>query len=127
MPALLTCPLCRGDVHAGSSGCLSCHLSMADVAKHQPRSTPSRVARAIGVRLAGVLLYAAAVAWTALQMRDALVFVVPAAVLGGGLLHVWKGRPWWGLIVFTVVVVALPLVMTPALGAGFWTNLRQGF
>lgn len=123
---VLTCPLCRGDVRAGSSGCASCHLPMSDVVKHRPRSGFSRALRGLGVRLAGVLLYTAAVAWTALQMRDALVFVVPAAVLGGGLLHVWKGRPWWGLVTFTVVVVALPLVMTPALGAGFWSSIRQG-
>jgi hypothetical protein len=59
-------------------------------------------------------------------MPDALVFVAPAAVLGGGLLHVWKGRTWLGFMVFTAVVILLPIVLTPALGAGFWTSVRLG-
>lgn len=124
--SVLTCPLCRGDVRAGSYGCASCRLPMTDIVKHRPAARGARTVRALAVRLGGILLYTAAVAWTALQMRDALVFVAPAAVLGGGLLHVWKGKPWWGLLTFVAVVVALPVIMTPALGAGFWTSLRQG-
>lgn len=121
---VLSCPLCRGDVPA-NSGCRTCHLSQADVARHQPAPRGKQWGRALGGRCSGVALYLAAVAWTAVQMPDAVVFVVPAAVLGGGLLHVWKGRPWLGLMVFVLVVVALPVLLWPALGTGAWTNFSR--
>lgn len=123
---VLTCPLCRGDVVPGSSGCRSCSLPMQDVARNQRRSGGVALLRGAGVRLTGLVLYVAAVAWVWFQLPDALVFVVPAAV-GGGLLHVWRGRPWLGLVIFTFMVVALPLLLWPALGTGFWTNVRLGF
>ena len=82
--------------------------------------------RAVWVRLLGLLLYGAAVAWAWWQLPATLPFVVPAAVLGGGVLHVGKGRPWLGLVVFTVVVVAVPLLLWPALGTGTFSDLTDG-
>ena len=120
----LTCPLCSGAV--SSSGCMTCHLSRADIERHtgRPRGRTKNLGRAVRVRLSGIVLYGAALMWTFFQMPDAFVFVGPAAVLGGGVLHVWKGRPWLGLIVFVTIVIALPFVLMPALGTGFWTNFR---
>lgn len=121
----LVCPLCRGEVRPGSSGCLPCHLPMRDVVRHQRRR--SRIGRAIGIRLTGIMLYSGVVAWCAYQLPDALPFVVPGAVLGGGLLHVWRGRPWLGLLVFAVIVVAVPMLLWPSMLTGTYADLRDGF
>ena len=75
----------------------------------------------------GLVFYGAAVAWAWWQLPATLPFVVPAAVLGGGVLHVVKGRPWWGLLVFTIIVVAVPLLLWPALGTGTFSDLTDGF
>jgi len=102
---------------------------MSDVQRHQAAALPSRgkaVARALRVRVTGVILYCAAVAWCAYQLPTSLPFVVPGAVLGGGLLHVWKGRPWLGLIVFTVVVVAVPALLWPSMMTGTFADLTDG-
>lgn len=120
----LVCPLCRGEVAATSSGCLACHLPMRDVVRHQ--RSGSDLGRAVRVRLTGVVLYTAAVAWCAYQLPDALLFVVPGAVLGGGLLHVWRGRPWLGLLVFALVVVVVPLLVWPSMLTGTYADLRDG-
>lgn len=77
------------------------------------------------IRLTGAVLYGAAVAWCAYQLPTALPFVVPGAVLGGGILHVWKGRPWLGLLVFAIVVVAVPLLLWPSLGTGLFAELTD--
>ena len=122
-PGSVLCPLCRGAVELTSSGCLPCHLSMRDVLRHQPRGARSRAVR---VRLVGVALYSGTVVWCADQLPDSLPFVVPGAVLGGGLLHVWRGRPWLGLLVFAVVVVAVPALLWPALLTGTYADLRDG-
>lgn len=82
--------------------------------------------RAIQVRLIGAVLYSAAVAWCAYQLPTSLPFVVPGAVLGGGILHVWKGRPWLGLIVFTVIVVAVPMLLWPSMATGTFADLTVG-
>jgi len=73
------------------------------------------------------MLYTGAVAWAWYQLPQTLPFVVPGAVLGGGILHVLKGRPWLGLAVFTLVVVAVPLLLWPALGTGTFTDLTDGW
>ncbi|QCX26572.1 hypothetical protein [Nocardioides jishulii] len=96
------------------------------MARHQRLAGRRSFARSAGMRLTGLLLYSAAVFWTWWQLRDAMVFVVPAAV-GGGLLHVWRGRPWLGLVVFWLMVVLLPILVVPALGTGFWADFRQGW
>ena len=72
-----------------------------------------------------LVLYAAAVAWCASQLPTSLAFVVPGAVLGG-MLHVWKGRPWLGLLVFTVVVVVVPALFWPSLLTGTFAGLTDG-
>ena len=77
-------------------------------------------------RLIGAVLYAATVAWCAVQLPASLPFVVPAAVLGGGL-HVVKGRLWLGLFVFTIVLVVGPLLLWPALGTGTFSDLTEWF
>ena len=78
------------------------------------------------IRLTGVVLYAAAVAWCWYQLPTSLPFVVPAALLGGGVLHAWKGRPWLGLVVFTLVVVVVPLLLWPSMGTGWFADLTDG-
>ncbi|GAA1477162.1 hypothetical protein GCM10009623_16080 [Nocardioides aestuarii] len=85
------------------------------------------MARAVGVRLAGLIFYGAAVAWAWWQLPQTLPFVVPAAVLGGGVLHVGKGRPWWGLLIFGLVVVVVPVLLWPALGTGTFSDLTDSF
>jgi hypothetical protein len=97
---------------------------MRDVLRHQQPG--SRAGRAIRVRLTGIVLYGAAVAWCAHQLPDSLPFVVPGAVLGGGLLHVWRGRPWLGLLVFAVVVAVVPLLWWPSMLTGTFADLTDG-
>jgi hypothetical protein len=81
----------------------------------------------VGVRFAGLVVYSATVAWAWWQLPATLPFVVPAAVLGGGVLHVVKGRPRLGLLAFTVIVVVVPLLLWPALGTGTFSDLTDGF
>lgn len=76
--------------------------------------------------MTGAVLYTAAVAWTFVQLPDAIPFVVPGAVLGGGVLHVWKGKPWLGLVVFATIVIAVPLLLWPSLTTGFFSDLTNG-
>ncbi|GAB7006521.1 hypothetical protein JCM18899A_39940 [Nocardioides sp. AN3] len=122
----LVCPLCRGEVAANSSGCLACHLSMNDVARHQRSSSRGRAfARAIWIRVTGLVLYGAAVVWCVYALQESLPFVVPGAVLGGGVLHAWKGRPWLGLMVFVIIVVIVPFLLLPALGIGTYADLSN--
>lgn len=125
----LVCPLCRAAVVASAAGCPSCHLPIADVRRHAEgqRTTRGRsLARALKIRVTGAVLYTAAVAWTFVQLPDAIPFVVPGAVLGGGVLHVWKGKPWLGLVVFATIVIAVPLLLWPSLTTGFFSDLTNG-
>lgn len=78
------------------------------------------------MRLVGLVLYAAVVAWCAYQLPTSLAFVVPGAVLGGGVLHVWKGRPWLGLLVFTIIVVVVPALLWPSMATGTFADLTDG-
>jgi hypothetical protein len=96
---------------------------MRDVLRHQPRRSRSRAVR---VRLTGLVIYSAVVAWCAYQLPDSLLFIVPGAVLGGGGLHVWRGRPWLGLLVFAIIVVAVPMLLWPSMLTGTYTDLRDG-
>jgi len=73
--------------------------------------------RAAGVRVVGLSLYTAVVAWCWWQLPATMPFVVPAAAVGA-LLHGVKGRPWAGVLAFAVLVVVLPLLLAPALGTG---------
>ena len=124
---ILICPLCSGQVAPASSGCLVCHLPMSDIRRHSAKA-PSRgrsVARAVQVRLTGIIFYCGVVAWCAYQLPTSLAFVVPGAVLGGGVLHVWKGRPWLGLVVFTLIVVAVPALLWPSMMTGAFADLTD--
>ncbi len=85
------------------------------------------MSRSVGLRLGGLLLYSGVVAWAWWQLPQTLPFVVPAAVLGGLGLHVLKGRPWSGLLVFGVVVVVVPVLLWPALGTGTYSDLTDVF
>jgi len=121
----LLCPLCRGEVALRSSGCLSCHLPMRDVLHHAsttPASRSSAVIRALRIRVIGLLLYGAVVAWCVYQLPDTVPFVVPGAVIGGGI-HVWKGRPWLGLAVFAIIVVIVPALLWPSVLTGAFSDL----
>jgi hypothetical protein len=84
------------------------------------------VVRAVRVRVFGAVLYTAAVAWCIYQLPSSLPFVVPGAVLGGGVLHVWKGRPWLGLILFTIIVVVVPILLWPSMTTGVFSDLTRG-
>ncbi|GAB3792889.1 hypothetical protein [Nocardioides ungokensis] len=102
---------------------------MSDVLRHAsttPASRASTVIRALQVRISGLLLYGAAVAWCAYQLPDTVPFVVPGAVLGGGILHVWKGRPWLGLAVFAIIVVVVPALLWPSVLTGAFSDLTDG-
>src|SRR3954447_2977653 len=102
---------------------------MSDLVRHRgkiPATGAKAVVRAVQVRLAGIVLYCAAVAWCAYQLPDSLPFVVPGAVLGGGVLHVWKGRPWLGLVVFAVIVVLVPALLWPSLATGAFADVTDG-
>ena len=125
----LLCPLCRGEVALASSGCLSCHLPMRDVLRNAsaaPASRASAVIRALQIRVSGLLIYGAVVAWCAYQLPDTVPFVVPGAVLGGGILHVWKGRPWVGLALFATIVVVVPALLWPSILTGAFSDLTDG-
>lgn len=125
--AALTCPLCGEAVPVTAAACRGCHLPIADVRRHHPVGRrPRSWGRAIRVRLAGFALYTAVVAWCAWQLPTSLPFVVPAA--GAGLvLHGVKGRPWLGLVAFVVLVVALPVLLLPALGTGTFSDFGTWF
>ncbi|WP_231249312.1 hypothetical protein [Nocardioides furvisabuli] len=124
----LMCPLCGADVPVAAPACRGCHLPIADVRREQPAARPasrSRAwARAIGVRVVGLALYGAVVAWCAWQLPTTLPFVVPAAA-AGVLLHGVRARPWLGLVAFAVLVVVLPFLMAPALGTGALSDLAE--
>lgn len=125
----LTCPLCQNAVSASSSGCLDCHLPITDIRRYDegaPASRGKRIARAVWIRFTGALLYCGIVAWCAYQLPDTLPFVVPGAVLGGGVLHVWKGRPWLGLLAFAIVVVVVPALFWPSMATGAFSDLADG-
>lgn len=99
---------------------------MRDVLRHQRNSSRGRAfARAIWIRVAGLALYGAVVVWCAYALQESLPFVVPGAVLGGGVLHAWKGRPWLGFAVFVVIVVLVPVLLLPALGIGTYADLSN--
>lgn len=99
---------------------------MADVLRHRgPRRHGA--GRAIGVRLTGLVVYAGIVAWAWYQLPQTLPLVVPGAVVGGGFLPVVKGQPWLGLLAFVVIVVAVPLLLWPALGTGTFSDLTESF
>lgn len=121
--AALFCPLCRSEVTLGSAGCRACHLEMRDVLRNQPRREER--SRVIGQRLTGLVLYGAVVAWCVYQIPDVLPFVVPAAVLGGGVLHIWRGKPWLGLTVFALIVVVVPLLLVPSIATGTYLDFRN--
>ena len=127
MPATtLTCPLCGAGVPAASAACPGCHLPIADVRRHGATAAQGgrSFMRALGIRVVGVALYVGIVAWSAWQLPATLPFVVPAAV-AGVVLHGIKGRQWWGLVAFVVLVVALPFLLAPALGTGAFSDLAD--
>lgn len=102
---------------------------MRDIARYGSTTSASRaggVARALRLRVTGLLLYSAVVAWCVYQLPDTVPFVVPGAVLGGGILHVWKGRPWLGLVVFAVIVVVVPALLWPSVLTGAFSDLTNG-
>jgi hypothetical protein len=99
---------------------------MSDVVRHQRKAGAHSIVRAAWVRITGLLFYGAIVGWCAYALHGSLPFVVPGAVLGGGVLHVWKGRPLLGFSVFGLIVVAVPLLLLPALGVGTFADVTSG-
>src|SRR5688572_26590551 len=80
--SVLTCPLCGEAVPAAATACRGCHLPIADVRRHTISESKAGHSwtRALGVRVVGVALYAAIVAWCVWQLPASLPFVAPAAV-----------------------------------------------
>jgi hypothetical protein len=102
---------------------------MRAVQRHRPQAPRSRggsLARAIQIRITGAILYCAVVAWCAYELPTSLPFVILGAVLGGGVLHVGKGHPWLGLVVFAIIVVAVPALRWPAMTTGTLADLTDG-
>lgn len=124
MTTALVCPLCRGAVPADADGCRTCHLSRADIEPLAKQPGTRRAGAFLGRLASGLLVYGGAVLWCAWKFPDTIGFVVPAAVLGGGVLHVWKGRVLLGAVVFLAVFLLLPFLLTPSLITGFWSEYR---
>jgi hypothetical protein len=107
VPETLTCPVCKTAVTSHSSMCFSCHLPIDSVRENQPRfrrAPRSRAAaRWLVTRAGGALLYVGLVVVCATSAPDALVIVLPAALVGF-VLHVGRGRVWLGLA--SAIVVA---------------------
>jgi hypothetical protein len=99
---------------------------MQDVLRHSASSGGDRHRTSWRSRVLGVVLYSAVVVWCFYQLPDVIPFVVPGAVLGGGLLHVWRGRPALGLLVFLLVVVVLPVTVWPSLLTGAFSDFTNG-
>jgi hypothetical protein len=117
----LTCPVCRGSVAPRSSGCLACHLPIGDVLKNQGLATQGRD-KPLAMRLWGVLLYGAAVAWCAYALPTTLAFVVPGAGVAV-VLHSLRGRPVLGLAAFVLIVVVVPALLWPSMLTGALADL----
>ncbi|MDF9716091.1 hypothetical protein INN71_03065 [Nocardioides sp. ChNu-153] len=66
----------------------------------------SRRAR-VQTRLWGLLVYGGILAWCLVQLPTAAVFVVPAVAVGA-VLHVVRGRPVLGALLFLVILVVAP-------------------
>ena len=126
MSDVLVCPVCRNDVRSGVSMCLSCHLPMKDVLVHQPSSTTwgARMRR-VRSALFAAIVYPALVVWCAFRLPDTLPFVAPGAA-AGLYLHAVKGRPWLGLVVAAVIVVAVPAMLWPSMLTGTFSDLTNG-
>ncbi|WP_210443424.1 hypothetical protein [Nocardioides sp. SYSU D00065] len=82
--------------------------------------------RRLFARVLGLALYAAVVGWCGWQLPASLPFVGPAAAAGAAL-HGLKGRPWLGLTAFVVLVLALPVLLAPALGTGAFSDVADWF
>ncbi len=108
--------------------CRSCHLPIKDVSANQKLARRPTKRRIVGkwlwTRLLGAAFYAATVAWCAMQMPASLTFVVPGAV-GGGFLHIVKGRPWLGLLLFLIIVVLVPIIFWPSMLTGAMGRLTD--
>ena len=90
--------------------CFSCHLPIDSVRDNQPRFRRAprtrAAARWIVERTGGAVLYVGLVVACATSAPDALVIVVPAAIVGF-VLHVGRGRVWVGLASAVVVAGAV--------------------
>ncbi len=100
---------------------------MDAILEHTSRISRRGLRRWIGVRVFGLLLYAGVVAWAWWQLPETLPFVILGAGLGGGLLHVIKGRPWLGFAVFAVTVFVAPRLLWSAFGMGALSDLSDMF
>ncbi len=125
MLEMLTCPMCRSDVSPRSASCRMCHLPIADVTRHQG-GISSKGRTAVRTRLWGLVIYAGIVAWCLFQLPTAAAFVVPAAV-AAGVLHVLRGRPFSGAMVFLVIVVVAPTLLWPSMATNVMDDLGSRF
>ena len=129
IPGQLVCPLCQSDVSPRSTMCLSCHLPISDVVKNQAEAhrrsgSRGRLLGRLRSAIVGLVAYAAVTVWCATQLPTSLLFVAPAAVIGGWL-HVVKGQRLLGLLAFIVVVVVMPMVFWPSMLTGLFADLTS--
>lgn len=118
----LTCPNCAAVLPTRAASCRTCHLPMADVVRHQRNGTRRRAA--LTSRLWGLLAYAGIVVWCLVAIPTAAAFVVPAAAVGA-VLHVLRGRPVVGGLVFVLIIAIAPLLLWPAMGTEVLDDLAS--
>lgn len=125
MSTVLICPLCRTAVDQPSRGCLQCRLPAGDLVARPRSARAGEFARALWIRVLGLIGYSAVLCWFGWKSPDTLFALVPAAAVGGGILHLWKGRVWLGLAVFLMLTLLIPLLIAPAQVSGFFADIRS--
>ena len=121
----LACPLCGAGV--GSSGCLDCHLSLAEIARHRSahrRRWSEPWGRGVWSRLLGVIVYAGVVAWSWYLMPSVFLFVLPGAIVGA-YTQTLRARPLLGAVLFVLIVVVIPALLWPAGVTGDFSQLSN--
>lgn len=121
----LVCPLCGSSV--GARGCPRCHLSSADIARHNAKAgrRARSLAGSIQSRFIGLVVYAGMVVWSWWFMPTVFLFVLPGAV-AGAYLHAIRGRAITGAVVCFTIVVIVPLLLVAAGLTGLFGDVTGG-
>jgi hypothetical protein len=120
----LVCPLCGRDV--SKSGCVSCHLSTAEIRRHYSKSGhwAEPWGRSFWSRFIGFVVYAGIVAWSWVFMPSVFLFVLPGALVGAHMQTV-RARPLLGALLFVLIVVIVPALLWPAGLTGDFSELSN--
>jgi len=118
------CPLCGGGV--GRTGCLSCHLTLADIQRHHTKAGhwSEPWGRTFWSRFIGLVVYAGLVAWSWVFMPSVFLFVLPGAIVGA-YMQTLRARPVLGAVLFVLIVVIVPALLWPAGLTGDFSNLSR--